>query len=151
MKLKSRKIVSLLLCMMLIVAMAFVTTGCNGNNNETTTTTASSQNNSVDCKVVGEGQTSFTLSVIDKEGNETKFEVHTDKTTVGAALLENDLISGEEGPYGLYIKAVNGITADFDTDGTYWAFYINGEYAMTGVDTTDIVEGDVYSLKVEKG
>ena len=51
--------------------------------------------------------------------------------------------------YGLYVKEVNGITADYDVDGTYWAFYINDEYASTGVDSTNITEGDNYSFKVE--
>ena len=47
-------------------------------------------------------------------------------------------------------KTVNGITADYDVDQTYWAFYVDGEYAMTGVDATDIVEGSQYMFKVEK-
>ena len=64
--------------------------------------------------------------------------------------LANNLIAGEEGAYGLYVKTVNGITADYDKDQTYWAFYIDGEYAVSGVDTTDIVESSVYTLKVEK-
>ena len=38
---------------------------------------------------------------------------------------------------------------DYDKDGTYWAFYINGEYASTGVDSTTIKEGDSYSFKQE--
>ena len=48
------------------------------------------------------------------------------------------------------MKTVNGITADYDADGVYWAFYINGEYAQTGVDTTPIVEGEEYSFRIEK-
>ena len=88
--------------------------------------------------------------MVDKDGKETKFEIHTDKTTVGEALLEVKLIEGEEGPYGLYVKSVNGITADYDVDQTYWAFYINGEMAMTGVDVTDVEAGATYSFKVEK-
>lgn len=75
-----------------------------------------------------------------------RFTVKTDAETVGAALLENGLIAGDEGPYGLYVKVVNGITADFDTDGAYWAFNVNGELAMTGVDGTEIDESTVYSL-----
>ena len=42
-------------------------------------------------------------------------------------------------------------TADFNTDGSYWAFYIDGEYAMTGVDSTEINEDSVYTLQVTKG
>ena len=47
------------------------------------------------------------------------------------------------------MKTVNGITADYDTDGVYWAFYVNDEYATSGVDVTEITEGDSYALKVE--
>jgi hypothetical protein len=86
---------------------------------------------------------------VDKEGSETQFEIHTEKETVGEALVELGLIAGEESEYGLYVKTVNGITADYDKDGVYWAFYINGEYAQTGVDSTKIAEGESYSFKVE--
>ena len=79
------------------------------------------------------------------------FTIHTDKETVGEALMEHDLIDGEEGPYGLYVKKVNGMTADFDVDGHYWAFYIDGEMAMTGVDSTEIKEGVTYQLECTKG
>lgn len=79
-----------------------------------------------------------------------KFTIHTDKNTVGEALLEHELISGEEGAYGLYVKAVNGITADYDVDQSYWAFYVNGEYAMKGIELTEIDEGATYQLVYTK-
>ena len=59
------------------------------------------------------------------------------------------MIDGDESEYGLYVKTVNGITADYDTDGVYWAFYINDEYAPTGVDSTTITEGERYSFRIE--
>ena len=102
-----------------------------------------------DGNVLGEGSTKFTFTVVDKEGTETQFEIHTDQETVGGALLELSLIAGDESEYGLYVKTVNGITADYDKDGVYWAFYINGEYAQTGVDVTPVTEGDSYTFKVE--
>ena len=88
---------------------------------------------------------------MDTDGNETTQEITTNKATVGEALLEKGIVEGENGDYGLYIKAVNGIVADYNTTGTYWAFYINGEYALTGVEKTPIEEGVSYMLKVEKG
>ena len=100
--------------------------------------------------MLGEGQTKFIFVVVDKDGNETNFEIYTDKETVGDALLEVDLIAGEEREYGLYVKTVNGITADYDADQTYWAFYVNGKYATAGVDSTAVKEGETYSFKVEK-
>ncbi len=104
----------------------------------------------VSCDTDEEGETvSFKLTVVHSNGEEKSFDITTNKTKVGAALVEKGLISGEEGPYGLYIKTVDGETLDYEKDGKYWAFYINGEYALTGVDMTDIVDGESYSLKAE--
>ena len=69
---------------------------------------------------------------------------------MGEALQDCGLIEGEESEYGLYVKTVNGITADYDADGVYWAFYIDGKYAESGVDTTEISEGTSYAFKIEK-
>ena len=147
-----KRITSWLLCMMLVVAMAFTTVGCNTkkqNSNQQPITEAPVSED-ISTNILGEGQTTFLFTVVDKDGNETNFEIHTDKTIVGEALLDVDLIAGDESEFGLYVKTVNGITADYDVDKTYWAFYVNGEYAMSGVDTTTIEEGSSYSFKVEK-
>lgn len=69
---------------------------------------------------------------------------------MGEALEDVGLLVGEEGEFGLYVKAVNGIPLDFDKDGLYWAFYENGSYAMTGVDMTEIAPDTVYSFKADK-
>ena len=145
-----KNLLSLILSTMLIVAMAFSMTACGGNEVENPNTEVENQAGSTEDNVLGEGQTVFHFVVVDGEGNETTFEIHTDKTTVGEALLEVELIEGDESEYGLYVKKVNGITADYDVDQTYWAFYINGEMAMTGVDTTNVEAGATYSFKVEK-
>ena len=97
----------------------------------------------------GEGSKTVTVEV--KAGDDKiTFTVKTDKTKVGDALIEHNLIDGDESQYGLYVKKVNGIVADYDIDQSYWAFYINGEYAMSGVDTTDIDESAVYKLEYTK-
>jgi len=104
-----------------------------------------------DVTVLGEGATVFAFSTVDLEGTETAYEIHTDETTVGAALLALEVIAGDDGEYGLYVTSVNGITADWDKEQTYWAFYVDGEYATTGVDSTEIEEGKVYSFVLTKG
>ncbi len=169
------RLLSLSLCMVLIAALALFASGC---GNETASTPVSSVETPVSsvasapeavetpaeesatepgsaaetgAAVLGEGETQFSFVVVDADGNETAFDIHTDKKTVGEALLELQLIAGDDSEYGLYVKTVNGITADFDTDGTYWAFYINDEYASTGVDATDITPGSTYTFKVEAG
>ena len=155
------RLLSFILCVALIAAIALTTVGCDKTTPETPetngatavgteagTVTETPDPNAPTVK--GEGATTFYFNVVDKDGNETKFEIRTDKTTVGDALLELGLIEGEAGPYGLYVKAVNGITADYDVDGTYWAFYVGDDYGMTGVDLTDIEAGATYAFKVSK-
>lgn len=157
---QGKKVSSFILCMVLIVAMALVTTGCNGRPKTESGTQSDSavqtQDNvqdgsdaQSDDTQLGEGSTEFAFTVVDQEGSETHFTIHTDKETVGEALLELGLIEGEDSEYGLFVKTVNGITADYDTDGVYWAFYVNDEYAQSGVDATAVTAGESYAFKVE--
>ena len=153
-KIFSKKLLATL-SIVLIAVMALVIAGCT-NNAKTDRLTADPElretqpTNQTSVIVKGEGQKAFAFFVKDSEGNETHFMVKTDKETVGEALVEVGLISGEEGPYGLYVKTVNGITLDYDKDKAYWAFYEENAYANTGVDNTPITEGTVYSFRAEK-
>ncbi len=99
---------------------------------------------------IGEGEKEFIFSVTGKDGETESFLIKTDEKTVGQALLNLGIIEGEDGPYGLFVKTVNGERADYDKDKVYWAFYIDGEYATSSVDKTDIDEGKVYAFKVTK-
>ena len=99
---------------------------------------------------LGEGSTTVTVEVAAADKT-VVITLKTDETMLGAALLAEELITGEDGPYGLYVKTVNGILADYDTDHTYWALYIDGDYAMSGVDTTPIEAGKTYRLSQDKG
>ena len=154
------KWLSFVLCLALIAAIALTAMGCDqAKNPETngdapvTTTEGGTTPETPDPNapiVKGEGATVFYFNVVDGDGNETKFEIRTDKTMVGEALLELGLIEGEQGDYGLYVKKVNGITAVYEEDGTYWAFYVGNSYGMTGVDMTDIEPVATYAFKVSK-
>ena len=97
----------------------------------------------------GEGKNTVTVEV--KAGEQSiKFTVNTDKDTVGAALMEHKLIDGDQGDYGLYVKKVNGITADYDTNKAYWAFYVDDAYANAGIDQTKIEKDKLYRLEYAK-
>ena len=97
----------------------------------------------------GTGASAFTFEVTNVEGTTKSFTVHTDETVVGKALLDAGLIAGEDSDYGLYVKTVMGITLDYDTDGKYWAFYVDGAYAMSGVDQTELTAGSTYAFRAE--
>lgn len=99
---------------------------------------------------VGKGAKTAVVEIVTEEKTVT-ITLKTDEEILGKALIAEKLIGGEEGAYGLYIKEVNGVVADYDADQTYWAFYIDGEFAMTGVDSTPIEEGKIYRLSKEKG
>ena len=147
MKSSMKKLLSFILCTVLIAAMALFATGCKA----TAPDDYGDTNVITGGETLGEGSRQFTFTVVDVNGKEVSATIKTDEKIVGDALMALDLLAGEEGPYGLYVKTVNGITADYDKDGTYWAFYIGEEYAMTGVDMTDIEDGQSYAFKVEKG
>ncbi len=139
-----KKLICLTLCLLLTVCLTL--SACSekpalDKNEQTILLT--------DGTVYGEGEKSFTFVVSAKDAEDKTVTVKTDAATVGEALTALNLIAGEDGEYGLYVKTVDGITADYDKDGTYWAFYIDGEYAMTGVDATEITEGATYQFKIE--
>lgn len=98
---------------------------------------------------VGDGEKTVFVTV-EVEDKSVTFTIRTDETILGDALLKHGLIEGEDGPYGLYIKKVNGITADYDVNQSYWGFYKDGEYMMTGVDGTEFADGDRYELVYSK-
>lgn len=99
---------------------------------------------------LGTGSTQFTFVCEHIDGKKITFKINTDKTTLSEALKDVNLIEGEDSQYGLYVKKVNGITQDYDIDGSYWALYIDGEYAQTGVDSTTIDPAKTYTFKAEK-
>jgi len=98
-----------------------------------------------------EGEKSFTVTVVHADGTSKDFSYKTTELYVGAVLQAEGLIEGEEGQYGLYINAVDGESAVYEVDGAYWAFYVNGEYAMQGIDLTPIEDGAVYKLEYTVG
>ena len=144
---KARKILSLTFLSVLIAVIVLMSCSCadkkKENPKEPATTVADV------AEKIGEGKTSFVFQV-ENEGKVKEYEVYTDKTSVGEALQEVGLIEGEMGDYGLYVKKVDGIEADYNTTGTYWAFYVDGEYAVNSADKTEIEDGVVYCFKVEK-
>lgn len=158
---------ALLLALLLIISAVFCA-GCNNNKSPEQPETSISGNggenasdsgqgssvwDSAEYKEdaeVGEGAITVKVEVVAEEKSVT-ITVHTDKDNLGAALLDNGLVSGDESEYGLYIKFVIGMEADYDKDGTYWSLSKDGEYLMTGADSTPIADGEHYELTRTKG
>ena len=92
------------------------------------------------------GVKTFTLQVTHADGTTKEFEYKSDKEFVGEVLLEAGVVTGSEGPYGLYIESVDGEKAIYEESGAFWSFYIGETESMTGVDMTPIEDGAVYKL-----
>ncbi len=152
------KRLSCLLLVVLIAATALMMTVCIDQTGDgsaatsvtTTTTAATTTTTKPPYTELGKGEMSFYFNVTDADGTVTKFLVKTDEPYVGTALTNLNLIDGEQSEFGLYVKTVNGVTLDYNKDGKYWAFYVNGGYANSGVDTTAVESGATYEFRAEK-
>ena len=92
----------------------------------------------------------FTLEIVHANGEKKTISVATDEEILGEYLEKEGIIEGAEGQYGMYIAKVEGEKAVYEEDNAYWAFYVDGEYALKGVDQTPIENGKVYRLAYEK-
>lgn len=88
----------------------------------------------------------ITVDVTKKSGETITHEIKTTATNLGSALVESGIVEDNQDDYGLYILTVDGETADYSVDGSYWAISKNGEYLMTGASQTDIADGEHYEL-----
>jgi len=146
------KINTRILIALLIAALLFFTVACgqakstNDRQNQETAVDAEAQNTNGGLQEIGEGSTVFLFEVTDDAGSVTSWFVNTNEATVGDALVGVGLIDGDVSDFGLMVHYVNGLRADFEEDGAWWAFYIDDEMAMIGVDSADIEEGVTYSF-----
>ena len=138
-----KRIISLVL---LITAAVILFCACKNGGANSAKVDSAALNSAAE---LGDGENSFVFVVEDASGQKSVFNISTDKKIVGDALKEHNLISGDEGEFGLYVKTVAGKTYDYNKDGKYWAFYINGEYALQGVDKTEITNSETYMFKAE--
>ena len=90
------------------------------------------------------GEKHFTLTVVHKNGTEKIFELTSSEEFLGAALVAEGIIVESDSP-GMY-NTVDGETTDYSKDQSYWGFFIDGAYAMEGMNTTPITEGGQYKL-----
>lgn len=92
------------------------------------------------------GTKSITVTVVHSGGDAREFSLETRETYLAPVLLEAELVSGDDGPYGLYITEADGESAVYEENGSYWALYVGDEYASQGVSETPVRDGDRYSL-----
>lgn len=99
-----------------------------------------------------QGAKSITIEVVDNNGASTVYDVHTDAEYLRQAMEEAKGLefSGAESEYGMMVETVNGITADYNVDQSYWGFFVNGEYCNYGIETQPVTDGDAFRIVYSK-
>lgn len=95
-----------------------------------------------------EGSKTFTVLVVHGDKAEKTFTYTTDAEKLGVFLEEEGLIIGSGD--GMF-HTVDGEKADWSVNQSYWALYLGGEYATSGIYDTDIVDGTAYKLEYTIG
>ncbi|MBR5236518.1 MAG: hypothetical protein IKW06_04015 [Clostridia bacterium] len=141
-----KKTVTISFGVLLVLALCLNLSGCMQSATETDVWSVATYTEDAE---FGEGAKTVMVEVVAEEKSVT-FTIHSDEEILGDALVAHGLIEGEQGAYGLYVKKVNGITADYDINGCYWGFNKNGEGMMTGVDGAEFNDGEHYELVYTK-
>lgn len=101
-----------------------------------------------------QGTKSYTVDVVNKEGESKTYSGKTDAEYLSGLMDElaaagDFSYDGTTSEYGLYITTINGETADYNTDGSYWSIYVNGEYGSYGADAQPVADGDSFTFAYE--
>ena len=96
-----------------------------------------------------EGENAVTIQVLDDKKNLVSYEINTDAEYLRQAMEQCQGLTfiGSEGPYGLVLLTINGVTADYDKDQAWWSIYVNNELGNYGVDQQPVNDGDTFSLQ----
>lgn len=97
-----------------------------------------------------DGVKSFTVTVVHADGTSKGFNLSTDAEFLGSYLVDEGIIEVGGADEGMFNYA-DGEAAIYAEDQTYWGFYINGDYATTGIFATPIEDGAEYELRHEDG
>ena len=98
----------------------------------------------------GEKKT-FTLQIVHADGTTKEQEITTRQVYLANTLFDEKILTEEDAlQTGMY-TIVDGEEASWEKDQAYWGFYVNGDYAVEGMNTTEIEDGAVYKLEYTRG
>lgn len=136
----------------IFAALTLALTGCNNGGGSAPTSQVSETSSAVwenarytEDAELGEGRLAVKIEV-EADGKSVTLTVHSDNDNLEKILTENNLVEGDESEFGLYIKKVNGIRADYDADKAYWALCKNGEATATGASGITVSDGEHYEF-----
>lgn len=92
-------------------------------------------------------QKTVNFKIVYADGSQKTVELKTEKTTLAEALVEADLIEYNAG--GLY-TTIDGVTADYNVDGSWWCITKGGEMLNFGLNDLKIADGETYEATYTK-
>ena len=93
-----------------------------------------------------QGAKTVTITVVHKDGSEKVFTCHTDEEYLGKVLVNENIVNGNYGEFGLYFDTADGEKADWNVDNGWWQVFVGEEAAITGADQIPIADGDTFKL-----
>ena len=133
---KTKRILTLILCLCLCLA---VFAGCEANPR--VSSPADSSASSVEEKA------QISVKIVFPDGEDKTLSIKTDKDFLADALVDEGIIEYVES--GLY-TTVDGVTADFSVDGSWWCLYKDGAMTNDGFNTQKIADGDKFEIVYTK-
>ena len=131
-----RKIIALIAAAITVLSL-FTLAACNkGKNND-------SVNNNGSVVV----QKSVDFKIIFEDKSEKTVRLETQKTTLAEALSEAGIIEYRDD--GFYTN-IDGVTADFNKDGSWWCITKGGETLNYGLNDLKIADGETYEATYTK-
>ncbi|MEG1476494.1 MAG: DUF4430 domain-containing protein [Oscillospiraceae bacterium] len=91
------------------------------------------------------GAKEIAVQVMFADKSTKDFDIKTNAEFLGDALLDEKIVEGDMGQYGLFITKVDGVAADASKN-EWWCITKAGEQVNTGADTTPIADGDTFEL-----
>lgn len=92
------------------------------------------------------GIKTITVTVVHKDGSEKVFTCPTEEEFLGKVLVNENIVVGNYGEFGLYFDTADGEKADWNVDNGWWQVFIGEEAAITGADQIPIADGDTFKL-----
>ena len=96
------------------------------------------------------GAKTVMVSIVNDKKESRTLTIQTDAEFLRGALDQEKLIAGDETSFGLFVKTVDGYTAD-GTLQEWWKITKSGQDLSTGVDATPVVDGDAFEITLTTG
>lgn len=93
-----------------------------------------------------QGSKTVTVTVVHKDGSEKVFTCQTEEEFLGKVLVNENIVVGNYGEFGLYFDTADGEKADWNVDNGWWQVFVGEEAAITGADQIPIADGGTYKL-----